>query len=166
MIANRRFLFENLKKSFRLAKREQHSIAFLMVDIDDFKYYNDLFGHLHGDSVLKRVAKAVATASKRPLDFTGRYGGEEFLVVLPNSDFDGACIVSQRILKAVQDLRIKHYKKADKFLSVSVGFSVIRPTQDDTIDDVIAVADEYLYKVKGTGKNHYMGTTMTKGEKE
>lgn len=164
MIANRRFLFENLDKSFRLAKRETHSIVLLMVDIDDFNGYNDVFGHLHGDSILRRVAQTISRSCKRPLDFVGRYGGEEFLVVLPNSDFDGAMIVSNRILDSIRDLRITHYKYEKKFLTVSIGFGVLAPDKGDEIDDVIKVADEYLYKVKNTGKDAVMGTVIEKGE--
>jgi len=166
MIPNRRFLFESLEKSFRLAKREEHSIAFLMIDIDDFKMYNDNFGHLHGDSILRRIAKTVQKSCLRPLDFTGRYGGEEFLAILPNSDFKGTMVVANRILKEVRDLRIKHYQKQDRFLTVSIGFCVLVPDQNDTLDETISIADEYLYKVKSTGKNNVMGVEINKGDKE
>lgn len=164
MIPNRRFIIENLEKSFRLAKREKHSIALLMVDIDDFKQYNDKFGHLHGDSILKRVAKAIDKSTKRPLDLAGRYGGEEFLVILPNSDFEGASVVSKRIMKEIRDLRIEHYKIDESYLSVSIGFSVVKPTKENSIDEAILVADEFLYKVKNTGKNAFMGYDIDKGE--
>ena len=166
MIANRRYLFENIEKSFRLAKREDHSICFLMIDIDDFKGYNDTFGHLKGDSILQRVAKAVTKACKRPLDFAGRYGGEEFLVVLPNSDFESAMTVANRIMKNIRELRVVHFKDEKKFLSVSIGFSVINPAQNDKVDLAISIADEFLYKVKGTGKNGVMGTIIEEGDKD
>ena len=164
MIANRRYLFENIDKAFRLAKRENHSISFLMIDIDDFKFYNDTFGHLHGDSVLVRVAKTIDKACKRPLDFVGRYGGEEFLAILPNSDYEGTLVVCKRILKEIQDLRIKHYDKEGAYLSVSIGFCVVTPDQDTNKDECLKIADRYLYKVKATGKNSYMGIDLDKGE--
>lgn len=163
-IPNRRYLFENLEKSFRLAVRERHSICCLMIDIDDFKGFNDTFGHLHGDSILKRIGSILEQASKRPLDLAGRYGGEEFLVVLPNTDYEGARIVCERILKSVRDLRIVHYKNKEKFLTVSIGFSSIRPNKENTVDEIVSKADEYLYKVKATGKDACMGIDINKGE--
>ena len=164
LISNRKFLFENIDKSFRLAKREKHGIGFVMIDIDDFRQYNDLLGHMHGDSILKRVAKAVEHSCMRPLDVAGRYGGEEFLIVLPNSDYAGTIVVCERIMKQIHELRINHYKTADKFLTVSIGFCVMKPVQTDTVDDAIKVADDFLYKVKNTGKNAYMGIDLEKGD--
>jgi diguanylate cyclase (GGDEF)-like protein len=164
LIPNRKFLFENMDKSFRLAKREKHSIAFVMVDIDDFRFYNDIYGISHGDSILRRVARATEKACLRPLDTVGRYGGEEFMAVLPNSDFDGTKVVCERILQNIHDLRIKHYKKSGEFLTVSVGFSIMTPDKEDVYDRGIKKAEEYLNKIKNTGKNAYMGVDLNEGE--
>ena len=161
-IPNRFYLFENLDKTFRYSKREQQTLVMLMIDIDDFKGFNDTFGHLHGDSILTRVATAIKKECRRPLDFVGRYGGEEFLAVLPNSDFEAGRILSDRINKAVRDLRIVHFKNKNQFLSVSIGYVSITPKQDIEIDYPLQEADNQLYKIKSMGKNSYLGKDLDK----
>lgn len=159
-IPNRRYLFENLQNTFRFSKREKQSIVLLMIDIDDFKGYNDTFGHLIGDSILKRVANVINKECKRPLDFVGRYGGEEFLAVLPNSDFESGRVISERIIQSIRELRIEHYKDKDAFLTLSIGYVSISPKQDTTIDYPLQEADHQLYTVKATGKNSYLGKNL------
>lgn len=165
-VANRKYLFESLDKSFRLSKREKEPIALLMVDIDDFKEYNDRFGVAHGDSILKRIALSLEKSCLRPLDFVGRYGGEEFLVFLPYTDFEGTMEVCKRMMKNIHDMRIRHYQKENEFLTVSIGFSVIIPEEGVKIDEPIKAANDYMLKVKNTGKNDFMGVDLTKGEIE
>ena len=159
-IPNRRYLFENLQNTFRFSKREKQSIVLLMIDIDDFKGYNDTFGHLIGDSILKRVANVINKECKRPLDFVGRYGGEEFLAVLPNSDFESGRVISERIIQSIRELRIEHYKDKDAFLTLSIGYVSISPKQDTTIDYPLQEADHQLYTVKATGKISYLGKNL------
>jgi len=163
-VPNRRSLFESLDKTLRFSKREKQTMVVLMIDIDDFKGYNDTFGHLHGDSILIRVANAINKECKRPLDFSGRYGGEEFLVVLPNSDFEAGRVLCERIIKSIRELRIVRFDKEDQFLSVSIGYASISPTVETTTDYPLLEADNQLYKVKESGKNNYLGINLDQGE--
>lgn len=163
-IPNRSYLLENVDKTFRFSKREKQTIVILMIDIDDFSQYNINFGHTHGDSILKRIASVIKRECKRPLDFVGRYGGEEFLAVLPNSDFEAGRIISERLMKAIRELRIVHYKDEHEFLTVSIGYVSLSPQQETVLDYPLKEVDNQVGKVKSLGKNSYIGLDLDKGE--
>lgn len=151
---NRRFLFEELEKYWKQSIREHRPISFIMIDIDDFKLYNDSFGHVEGDKVLTRLADVFIETMARPLDIVGRFGGEEFIVVLPNTPLEGAYIVSESIRKKIIGLNIVHSEKSKReLLSISLGVNSLIPNKDDTIEKAIKGADIALFYAKENGKN-------------
>ena len=151
---NRRFLFEELEKYWRQCIREQKSISVIMIDIDDFKLYNDSFGHIEGDKALVKLANVFEASMARPLDIVGRYGGEEFIVVLPNTPLEGAYEVAENIRKRIIDLEIVHSEKSKgKLLSISLGVTSLIPNKENTIEKAINEADSALFYAKENGKN-------------
>ena len=135
--------------------------SILMIDIDDFKKYNDSYGHLQGDVALAAVGQAVRTPVNRPQDRKVRYGGEEILIALPKTDKEGAAIVSERIRQAVESLVLDttranknggDYERGPESLTISVGFSTF-PSLSDSMESLISDADKALYSAKKRGKN-------------
>lgn len=107
-VANRRFLDQQLDLEWRRAAREQAPLALIMVDIDQFKLFNDTYGHLAGDDCLRRVAEALGQGLRRPADILASYGGEEFVAVLPGTALEGALILAERLRTQVEKLAIAH----------------------------------------------------------
>ena len=150
---NRRFLFEELDKYWRQSIREQKPISLIMIDIDDFKLYNDYYGHIEGDKALVKLANVFDASMARPLDIVGRYGGEEFMVVLPNTPLEGAYEVAENIRKRILELEMVHSEKSNMdSLSISLGVTTIIPNEETTIERAINEADIALFiaKEKGT----------------
>src|SRR6056297_1285932 len=108
-IPNRRAIMEAFEREMKLAFRNQQPIGFIMLDIDFFKNYNDNYGHIAGDVTLYTVAQAISDSLKRPTDMVGRYGGEEFLCILPDTDKEGVMKKSQDMLEIVSGLSIPHH---------------------------------------------------------
>jgi len=150
-IANRRSFDERLKKS--LVEIREKGTALIMMDIDNFKLYNDYFGHHRGDDCLKKVASAMALQLTRATDFVARYGGEEFAVVLLAADEAGAQAVAEKIRTAVEDLAIPQAPGAEHpVVTLSLGVFVAQePTEDPSA--VVARADLALYRSKKRGRN-------------
>lgn len=131
-----------------------------MIDIDDFKKYNDVFGHLQGDVCLKSVEATLGAAVRRPGDFAARYGGEEFAMVLPDTSMDGAAVLAQQLLRNVEGLGLglQHAQDAIRpSITVSVGHATFEPKQDShgkpDVLDLIKAADSALYHAKRAGRN-------------
>ena len=122
------------------AQRYKHALSLIMLDIDSFKSYNDKFGHLKGDEILKQVAE-ILKKNCRHVDIVARYGGEEFMVILPDTEIKGAKILAEKIRNAVQEIK----------LTVSAG--VAGYEKDMTKDEFIEKVDKALYKAKADGKN-------------
>jgi diguanylate cyclase (GGDEF)-like protein/PAS domain S-box-containing protein len=158
-IANRRCFDEFLEREWQRAKRQQTSIAFIMLDVDFFKLYNDTYGHVAGDECLRRIAGTLQGIVKRATDLVARYGGEEFAVILPDTDQAGAVKVGERILMQVKALAIRHERSsASEFVTVSLGIAAAIPTVDLTPDKMVIAADQALYQVKQSGRNQlYLG---------
>lgn len=155
-IANRRFLDENLLRHWRHSIREQKPVSFIMIDIDCFKLYNDTYGHLEGDTCLKKLASMFKECLKRPGDFVARYGGEEFAVVLPETDKSGLCYILEKLWKATQELKIDHKESTvSKFVTISQGGVTILPRQESSLEAIISRSDQLLYKAKKKGRNRY-----------
>ena len=153
-IGNRRYLDEFLEREWRRALRDRTPLAVLMLDIDHFKLYNDAYGHLAGDECLKRVAGVLRDSIQRTADFVSRYGGEEFVVVLPASNKHGALTVAEKIRRGVADLAIPHGQSPlDGIVTVSIGVSAIVPTPETTAATLLASADRALYQAKAAGRN-------------
>jgi diguanylate cyclase (GGDEF)-like protein len=133
----------------------------LMIDIDDFKAYNDNYGHVQGDSCLRRVAEALASALPRAGDLVARYGGEEFAVLLPATDARGAQRVAERLLAAVRALGIPHaHSPVCPRITVSMGGATSGADGIDTPKALLLAADRALYAAKQRGKDRVcLGTT-------
>jgi diguanylate cyclase (GGDEF)-like protein len=153
-IANRRSFEITYEREWKLARREATPLAVLMVDIDYFKQFNDVYGHLAGDRCLKKVAKTIAGCLKRPTDFLARYGGDEFVVILPRTDADGSSKTAEEIRARVNGLEIEH-KSSVVFdnLTVSIGLTVKTPRLGETPNTLLEAADTALYQAKRDGRD-------------
>lgn len=153
-IGNRRYFDELYSKEWRRARREKTSLGVVLIDIDFFKSFNDMYGHQSGDECLKDVAQAISDALKRPVDFAARYGGEEFAVILPDTDAAGGRYVAENIMREVSALKIPHAaSEVAEIVTVSMGGVAMIPKSDDRPEDLVARADEALYKAKNQGRN-------------
>lgn len=164
-VANRRKFEQVLLQEWRGAVRTQHPISLVMLDIDNFKLYNDRYGHAAGDRALQQVADVLKDQLKRPYDFIARYGGEEFVLILPDTPAAAGQQLIQDCLQAVQDLQIPH-EPTGRVLSLSAGGFSCQPSQQDLAEQALAKADQMLYQAKHQGKNQVLwATTAQKGER-
>jgi diguanylate cyclase (GGDEF)-like protein len=149
---NRRMLEDVLGKEVMKALRYKLPLSIMIIDIDDFKKYNDTYGHLQGDEAIKHVTKIILK-NIRKADFAARYGGEEFVVVLPNTKKENAKIVAERIRKEVENTKIKKVslelpEDCEK-ITVSIGVAELKNNINETLRD----ADSALLEAKRKGKN-------------
>lgn len=165
-LANRRFFNERMDDEWGRAQRSGEPISLIFIDIDHFKTYNDHYGHLKGDDTLVAVAHTLQKILSRSTDVASRYGGEEFVVLLPNTPIAGARAVADRILEAVDALDIEHKKsKTEKFVTVSIGVSTHAITDEEiTIAEFIHQADEAVYKAKSAGRHRIREYHLMKSE--
>jgi diguanylate cyclase (GGDEF)-like protein len=152
-IANRRKFDDALGKEWGRARRGRRPVALLMIDLDRFKGYNDLYGHPAGDDCLKRVADAAGAALHRPGDLLARYGGEELACVLPETDLDGAVVVAESIRARVYEKSIAHQGGVDGRVTVSIGVAAVVPQATLSVEVLIDAADRSLYAAKSAGRN-------------
>ncbi|MEW7847413.1 GGDEF domain-containing protein [Massilia aurea] len=150
-LANRRCFDDTLHAEWARALRQVQPLSLLMVDVDNFKAYNDAHGHLGGDECLKRVARAVAS-EMRANDLVARYGGEEFAVILPNQSLKGAAIVAERIRCRVEQLQLPCRFTAGH-VTVSIGAATAIAGPDNHANQLVAIADAALYRAKHLGRN-------------
>ena len=154
---NRRALDELFPKLWHDAFRQKKPLSVLFTDIDHFKYFNDTCGHEVGDLALKAVAKAVASCSQRPLDFSCRWGGEEFVLVLPETDQSGAIHVAELLLQAVANIHLEILGTPCPLkLAVSIGIAVSNTTSAGIEDDLIDMADKAMLEAKRAGRGRYI----------
>lgn len=152
-LANRRIFDETLEREWRRAMRDRTPIALLLLDVDYFKKYNDTLGHPAGDECLRRIARCLGEIVQRPGDLAGRYGGEEFVALLPVTDESGALHIASRIAEAVAELGISHpASPLDGKLSMSIGIASVVPEFATTPDQLIEAADKALYAAKRNGR--------------
>ena len=153
-VANRRCVEERLDSEWRRCRRNQVPIAGIMIDIDHFKLYNDAYGHQAGDNCLQHIAAALKKCLRRPGDLLGRYGGEEFLCLLPETTLDRAVERADELGRAVMALNIVHAHAADeRVVTISRGVSATVPTGETELADLLEVADAMLYDAKRGGRN-------------
>ncbi|MDI4653980.1 MULTISPECIES: diguanylate cyclase [Pseudoalteromonas] len=152
-IYNRRYFDNVLSIQLAQHRRNLNPLAVMMVDIDYFKKYNDTFGHLAGDDALRKVASALKH-SMREADMVARYGGEEFVVLLADTDINGAVTVAKKILHHVLELDIAHPQTPATKLSISVGIAVADEAKGYD-SNIIELADQQLYLSKQRGRNTY-----------
>lgn len=157
-LATRRAFDHALDTEWRRANRHQQPLAVLMIDVDEFKLYNDLHGHAAGDTALRLVARCVNENIRRPGDIAGRYGGEEFCVLLPSTDLAGALRVANTVRSAINALNAPHPSSQHGKVTVSIGVSVHEGTVSDseTPGDCVRRADLHLYEAKAAGRNCVM----------
>ncbi|MCC6070885.1 diguanylate cyclase [Massilia sp. GCM10020059] len=160
-LANRRCFDDTLHAEWSRAMRQKQPLSLLMVDVDNFKAYNDANGHLGGDECLKRIATAVAS-EMRANDLVARYGGEEFAVILPNQALKGAAIVAERIRARVEQLRLPNRFSRDGRITVSIGAATALASNEADASELVAIADAALYRAKHMGRNRIsLPTTET-----
>ena len=146
----RRYFLERFNEELRRSKKNKSCLTFLMIDIDNFKQFNDRYGHLVGDAILRQVAKTISQAV-RQIDFIGRYGGEEISVVLAETNKEQANFAAERIRQAIAGEVIKVYDEELR-VTVSIGVSTF-PDNALNMQNLIEMADRALYSAKETGKN-------------
>jgi diguanylate cyclase (GGDEF)-like protein len=150
-LANRRSFDTALQKEWLRAGRESQPLSLLMVDVDNFKLYNDSYGHPAGDECLRLVAKAMASQT-RAYDLVARYGGEEFTVILPNQSIEGAAATAERIRAAIEQLALPHAASAAGHVTVSIGVASITVTTASEVSQLTSAADAALYRAKNRGR--------------
>lgn len=153
-IANRRRFDQHLKQEWNRLLREQQFLSLILFDVDEFKRYNDCYGHQEGDDCLRKLAQVARRMVQRPADLVARYGGEEFGVILPNTDMAGGRAIAEKIRLSIQALDIRHEcSRVANVVTVSVGVTSQIPTSSQTIDVLMAQADQALYNAKRRGRN-------------
>ncbi|MDR0858160.1 MAG: diguanylate cyclase [Oscillospiraceae bacterium] len=166
-IANRRGLNERLELEWARGLRECQPFSLLLLDIDDFKHYNDTYGHQQGDLLLMTLAQIFAVSvTHRKTDFAARYGGEEFCVILPNTELVPAKMIAERIRLRVEATKVPAITDSTILTgaTVSIGVACTIPGNVDTFDEVIMEADRNLYIAKAEGKNCIRAAFVEKGE--
>lgn len=153
-IKNRRAFNERIELEWERGLRNKTPLSLIMLDIDYFKNYNDTYGHLAGDDCLKSVAQAIQQAVPRKTDIVCRYGGEEFAIILPDTDLEGALLVGERIRSKIEELNIPHSaSKVSKVVTGSIGVASMIPNKKRCFVDLISSADDAVYKAKEAGRN-------------
>ncbi|BBO87933.1 diguanylate cyclase [Desulfosarcina ovata] len=158
-IYNRGYINQRLPEEIRRSVRYRHDFTLLMCDIDHFKTVNDTYGHLSGDAVLQAFARCLSAAVRQQVDWVGRYGGEEFLVVLPETDFDGAMTLAERLRQSVESLVVQtggHTIRITASFGVT-GLSSATPPQAASAESLLQTVDQLLYQAKNQGRNRIQG---------
>lgn len=152
-IGNRRRFDETLVLEWQRGQRDKTPLSLLMVDVDHFKAYNDHYGHPAGDLALKKVAAVLTENLKRPADLVTRYGGEEFAIILPETDSAGAMSVAESCLQLLAHLQIEHSQAPQGVLTMSIGVHTAVPDKSASWNQLVASADRALYDAKAAGRN-------------
>ncbi len=152
-LVNRRGFDLEFDRAFRRAVRQGTSLAVLMLDADFFKRFNDTYGHLAGDDVLRGIAACMEMHLRRPDDMKARYGGEEFVAILPDTSLDAAHSVADRIRAAVEALQIEHTGSPIGCVTISIGVATVTPIVGFVPSELLQLADQALYAAKRDGKN-------------
>ncbi len=173
-ISNRRSFDDNFHRAWGTAMRENRALSLILIDIDNFKLYNDTYGHMAGDDCLKDVARSINTFIRRHGDIAARYGGEEFIIILNETGLTvsapvspvsfiiilnetgltGAETVAEKMRKAIEDLKIPHRaSKTGKYVTISLGVSSLVPTKGYSPESLLEASDKMLYKAKEAGRN-------------
>ncbi len=153
-IPNKRRFNEKFEFIWEVAQEEKSKIAIIMIDIDNFKAFNDIYGHQAGDDCIIQVAQQLSKTVISKLDFVGRYGGEEFICILPDTDLNNAILLAEKMRQEIMSLNIKHQgSSVSDVVTVSIGLAICIPYKDMNSSILIKLADEALYLAKDTGRN-------------
>ncbi|MGF1733209.1 GGDEF domain-containing response regulator [Photobacterium kasasachensis] len=151
---NRRRFDEVLNEEWKRGIRSQQPLSFIILDIDHFKAYNDTYGHQAGDDCLREVARTLASVPLREMDKIARIGGEEFAIILPETDRDGVMLAAERIRESIDELNIPHSSSlSHQHLTISVGVSTVVPDLALSSRKLLEAADDALYEAKRRGRN-------------
>ncbi len=159
-LANRRIFDQVLAREWRRGGRNGLSLTLLICDLDHFKRYNDALGHLAGDDCLQRVAAALGSMLRRPADLVARFGGEEFAMVLPETDIEGARRIASQVVEVVRALRIDHPDAPTGKVTVSVGTGTTVPNPRWAPTRLFTAADEALYEAKHAGRDCFRAAEL------
>jgi diguanylate cyclase (GGDEF)-like protein len=152
-IPNRRFFDEYVSREFLNSRRNNNPLSILICDIDNFKSFNDSYGHIIGDECLKKVAQTMSNIIKRPGDLVARFGGEEFGIVLPNTNAVGALVIGNQLREYIESLEIPHKaSEVSNFVTISVGI-ITYMGEDISLKQLLDIVDNAMYKAKAAGKN-------------
>lgn len=153
-IANRRHFDEQLSAFIKQSRRDNEPLTLLMIDVDHFKKYNDIYGHPAGDLCLQQIASVLRDELRRPLDLVARVGGEEFAAILPHTSPAGCKLIARRVLNRIRDIHMPHMGNAVGIVTLSVGGATIDADEPAvTKEDIIERADKALYAAKNSGRN-------------
>ena len=153
-VANRRMFDNVIETEWLKARQNKQPLSLIVIDIDFFKEYNDCYGHLQGDDCLKQVATTLNNVAARSRDFFGRFGGEEFVMLLPETDNNAAWSIAERCRQALFKKQIPHDRsKVSQLLTISLGVSTMIPSINDEHNELIDRADKQLYQAKQKGRN-------------
>src|SRR6202043_4142804 len=152
-LANRRGFQSRLDFEWMKAQQYSSELSLLMIDVDHFKLFNDTYGHPEGDACLSRLGETLAAIAAETMGFAGRYGGEEFCLLLPNTDAARALGIGEMARAAVQDLAMPHATSSHQTVTVSVGVAGTKPNAAQRPGDLIEAADAALYAAKHRGRN-------------
>ena len=153
-LANRRKFDEYLGLEWRRMAREKGPLSLILCDVDYFKYYNDTYGHQGGDDCLRQIASILSNSVTNPADLVSRYGGEEFAIILPNTEMSKAVNVAEVIQEFLRELKIIHVASSvSRYVTMSFGIATITPGLDVTPENLVATADVALYEAKRQGRN-------------
>ncbi len=155
-VYNRRYFNEYLDREWRRVARERKFISLILCDIDYFKRYNDYYYHQAGDNCLYKVAQCLKSLVKRPADLVARFGGEEFVIILSDTNRLGAEKVAQELCRAIEDLKIDHFgSECSDYVTMSLGIATTIPTRRVSPQKLIKTADKALYQAKDMGRNGF-----------
>lgn len=153
-LSNRRHFDEYLSMEWLRAQRDQTQMSLLFIDVDYFKSYNDDLGHLAGDDLLRQLAVSMRESCTRPADMPARYGGDEFVMLLPGTPSGGARVVAEKIREAMLARRIEHnFPTRGSIITLSIGGATLTPTPGESSSLLIQLADQGLYCAKNQGRN-------------
>jgi len=160
-LSNRRGFDTRMDVEWGRACREKKTLGLIMLDIDKFKRYNDTYGHPQGDILLQAVAKVISKTLNRPTDFAARWGGEEFMVLLPGTGLEGTVIIAEQIRVNIKDIKVPCADGTNTSATVSLGVDSIIPDESYSSADLIAEVDKLLYAAKKNGRNQTCSKILT-----
>jgi diguanylate cyclase (GGDEF)-like protein len=152
-VANRRHFDRELERELRRSRRDELPLSLIFLDLDEFKKFNDTYGHARGDEVLRNVARTLNETFRRAGDFVARYGGEEFAIVLPGLDARRAALYAERLRRRIWQGAIAFEAVTNGRVTISAGVSTITPPMVATADELLRAADQALYRAKCLGRN-------------
>jgi len=150
---NKRYFYKIYEDTYNRMKLINQNITILMIDIDNFKNYNDTYGHLEGDECLKKVS-SVLLENTRDQDIPIRYGGEEFIIILQKTDKENSIMIAEKLRKKIKELNIENYvDETKKYLTISIGVSTVKATSEIDRMRLVEIADKALYESKDNGRD-------------